>query len=215
MNALIQKEFKLSVHMTSYLFLLLGPMLLIPTYPYYVAFYYQTLGIFFTFFNGNANNDIFFTALLPVAKRDVVKARLITVVAFELLQILVSIPFAILRVGLIPLENNAGMEANAALFGLVFGMFGLFNLVFLPLFYRTAYKAGLPYVYACTAMLVYVGLVEAAINLIPGWSAVLDTTNPACLPQQLVVLALGMLAFAAMTVFAYVQSARSFEKLDL
>ncbi|NMB88618.1 MAG: hypothetical protein GYA17_09675, partial [Chloroflexi bacterium] len=69
MNHLLYKEFKLSVHLTSYLFLLLSLMLLIPNYPYYVVFFCQTPGIFFTFLAGNATNDVYFITLLPVRKR--------------------------------------------------------------------------------------------------------------------------------------------------
>jgi hypothetical protein len=215
MNNLLAKEFKLSVHVTSYLFLLLSPMLLIPNYPYYVVFFYQTLGIFFMFMNGNITNDVFFTALLPVRKRDAVKARLVTVVLFELLQIAVCIPFAVLRNTLIPMENAAGMEANVALFGLVLVLYGVFNLVFLPAFYKTAYKTGTPYLYACSAMVVFVIATEAAVNLVPVLKASLDTVSPVFLPQQLMVLAAGVVLFAGMTFFAYTQSAKRFEQLDL
>jgi hypothetical protein len=215
MNNLLVKEFKLSVHLTSYLFLIMAPMLLIPNYPYYVAFFYQTLGIFFMFMNGNITNDVFFTALLPVRKRDAVRARVMTVAIFELLQVAVSIPFAILRNTLIPMENAAGMEANAALFGLVLVMFGVFNLVFLPAFYKTAYKTGTPYLFACSAMVVFVIAAEAAINLVPALKVSLDTVNHAFLSQQLAVLAGGMVLFAALTYLAYTQSAKRFEDLDL
>jgi hypothetical protein len=215
MNNLIYKEFKLSVHPTSYIFLALSTMLFIPNYPYYVVFFYQTLGIFFTFLNGNATNDVFFTTLLPIRKRDAVKARLITVVIFELLQLVVSIPFAILRNLLIPAENAAGMEANLALFGLVFGMFGVFNLVFLPAFYKTAYKTGTPFLLACAAMTVFVVVAEAVIQLVPGLRTALDTTSLAYLPQQSGVLVAGMALFALLTAVAYAQSVKRFEELDL
>jgi hypothetical protein len=215
MNNLLYKEFRLSVHLTSYLFLPLGLMLFIPNYPYFVAFFYQTLGIFFMFLNGNTNNDIYFTTLLPIRKRDAVKARLITVVIFELLQIIASIPIAILRNILIPAENAAGMDLNAAFYGLVFVMFGIFNLVFLPMFYKTAYKTGFPYLVSCFSMIVFVSLAEAAIHLIPGWQAVLDTTSQTYMLQQAAVLIAGILLFLVLTVFSYVKSVQWFEKLDL
>jgi hypothetical protein len=215
MTNLLHKEFKLSVHPTSYLFLPLALMIMIPNYPYYVAFFYQTLGIFFTFLNGNTNNDVYFTALLPIRKRDAVTARIYTVIIFELLQIIVSIPFAILRNTLIPMENAAGMEANAALFGLVFVMFGIFNVIFLPMFYQTAYKTGLPFVIACSAMTVYAILAEVIIHVVPGWSAVLDTTSTTYLPQHLAVLLGGVVLFALLTALAHSQSVKNFEKLDL
>lgn len=215
MRNLLFKEFKLSVHPTCYLFLPLAAMLLIPNYPYYVAFFYQTLGIFFIFMTGNTTNDIFFTTLLPIRKRDAVKARIETVLILELLQIVVSIPFALLRSSLIPAANLAGMEANPALFGLAFGMFGIFNVVFLPLFYQTAYKTGTPFLVACTAMTLFVIAAEVAVNLIPGWKTTLDTTAAVYLPQQAAVLAGGILLFALLNAIAYRKSVKEFEELDL
>ncbi|MEN6410282.1 MAG: ABC-2 transporter permease [Anaerolineaceae bacterium] len=215
MKNLLYKEMKLSVHPTCYIFLILAVMLLIPNYPYYVAFFYQTLGIFFIFMNGNATNDIFFTTLLPIRKKDAVKARFVTVLLFEILQIVLSIPFAILRYDILPAENLAGMEANAALFGLVLVMFGIFNVTFLPMFYKTAFKTGVPYLVACTAMLVFVGFAEAVIHLIPAWAKVLDTTNAVYFPQQSLVLLFGVLIFALLTAAAYTGSVKRFEKLDL
>ncbi len=215
MQNLLHKEFKLSVHQTSYIFLLLASMLLIPNYPYYVAFFYQTLGIFFMFLGGNTTNDIFFTTLLPIRKRDAVKARFATVVIFEFLQIIVSIPFAILRNRILTVENQAGMEANLALFGLVFIMFGLFNITFLPLFYKTAYKTGVPYLVACAAMFLFAGLAEVVIQLTPALKTALDTTNGIYIPQQAGVLLGGMVVFTLLTVLAYSKSAKEFEALDL
>lgn len=215
MKNLLLKEFKLSVQSTSYLFLPLAAMLLIPNYPYYVAFFYQTLAIFFIFLIGSTNNDIFFTTLLPIRKRDAVKARFETVLILELLQIVVSIPFALLRNILVPAANLAGMEANLALFGLVFGMFGVFNVIFLPLFYKTAYKAGTPFLISCAAMILFTIAAEVAINLIPAWKTALDTTNAVYLPQQAAVLAGGILLFALLNAIAYRKSVKEFEELDL
>jgi hypothetical protein len=215
MKNLLLKEFHLSVHPTSYLFLALASMLLIPNYPYYVAFFYQTLGIFFMFQNGNTTNDIFFSALLPVRKSDVVKARFFSVVILELLQIGFSIPFAILRYVLMADQNMAGMEANIALFGLIFMMYGIFNLLFLPTFYKTAYKVGLPFMLACSAMLIFAGAAEVAVNFVPGWKAALDSIDPASFPQQTLVLVVGILVFGLLSLLAYQKSVDRFERLDL
>lgn len=215
MSNLLYKEFKLCVHLTSFLFLPLAAMLLIPNYPYYVSFFYQTLAIFFLFLNGNTNNDVTFTTLLPIRKRDAVKARVMTVVILEAMQVLVSIPFTVLRNTLITAGNAAGMEANAALFGLALIMFGLFNLVFLPGFYKTAYRTGTPYLLACAAMTLFVVAAEVAVNLVPGWKAALDSVQPASLLPQLAVLAAGGVLFALLTWLSYNQSVKKFEQLDL
>lgn len=215
MKNLIIKEFKLSVHPTNYLFLALAAMLLIPNYPYYVVFFYQTLGIFFIFLNGNTNNDIFFTTLLPIRKSDVIKARFYTVIICELLQIFVSIPFVIMRYYLIKQQNMAGMEANAALFGLVLIMFGIFNTVFLPMFFKTGYKTGVPFWAACFAMMVFVVVAEIIINIFSVCKTALDTIDKVYFLQQMAVLFIGIFIFALLTGYGFFQSKMLFNKLDL
>ena len=44
LSKLLYKEFKLALHPASVLFLLLSSMMLIPNYPMYVLFFYNTLG---------------------------------------------------------------------------------------------------------------------------------------------------------------------------
>lgn len=215
MKNLLYKEFKLSVQPLNYLFLATAPMLLIPSYPYEVAFFYQTLGIFFIFMLGNTNNDLFFTALLPVRKRDTVRARFITVIILELLQMVASIPFALLRSRLNIAPNMAGVEANLALFGVVFVMYGVFNLIFLPMFYKTGYKAGMPFLVSGLVMGLVVVVTEVAINLVHGWKVALDSIEPAYLPERLLALAGGLMIFVVLTLLAYKLSVRRFERLDL
>ncbi|MDD4596245.1 MAG: hypothetical protein PHQ30_06030, partial [Candidatus Izemoplasmatales bacterium] len=70
MKNLLYKEFKLATHPTTYLFLSLGLMLLIPSYPGYVSFFYVSLSIFFIFLSGRENRDVFFTVSLPIRKTD-------------------------------------------------------------------------------------------------------------------------------------------------
>jgi len=212
---LLYKEFKLSVQPLNFLFLAMAAMLLIPSYPYEVAFFYQTLGIFFIFMIGNTNNDLFFTTLLPVRKRDAVRARFATVIILELLQMVVSVPIAFLRNRLTNAPNLAGVEANLALFGVAFVMYAVFNLIFLPMFYKTGYKTGVPFLVSGVAMGLVVVVAEAAINLVPGWKAALDSIGPAYLPQQLLALVGGLVLFVVLTALAYKMSVERFEHLDL
>ena len=87
MLRLLQKEIRLAMHPTVPIFLLLSAMLLIPNYPYYVAFFYTGLGVFFTCMNGREQHDIAYTLLLPVCKRDVVRARRLLDTLLELLKL--------------------------------------------------------------------------------------------------------------------------------
>ena len=120
MKNLISKELKLALHPTNIIFLAFGIMLLIPSYPYYVAFFYVCLGIFFLFLNGRENNDVFFTTTLPVKKSDVVKARCITVALIETVTIIILfLCFSRVRLTRTP-RQRTGIEANVAFFVCVY-----------------------------------------------------------------------------------------------
>lgn len=217
MKALLYKEFKLAMHPTTYLFMAIGAMLMIPSYPYYVAFIYTCLGIFFIFLSNRENKDTFFTASLPVRKSDVVKSRVFIVAIVELLQLVIGIPFAIIgiRINPNPAGNMAGIEANMAFFGLVLIMYALFNAIYLPLFYKTTVKVGIPLVFASIAVSIYVVAIEVAVQMIPFLKTHWDTTDPAMAMYQFPILIVGLLIFALSMWLTYRKSANNFEKVDL
>ena len=216
MKELLYKEFKLATHPTLYIFLLLSSMVLIPSYPYYVAFMYMCLAMYFTFLQGRETNDLFFTAMLPVRKKDVVTARVVMVCLFQLAMLFLSLPFAVLSVKINPNGYNAaGIELNAAFYGLVFLMFGGYNLCFLPGFYKTGRKLGKPLLLGVTFLILFVFAAESAAQYIPSpVSAYLDVPGPA-FSTQWPVLALGVLCWVGLTVLAWQLSVRRFERLDL
>ena len=75
MSALLRKEMRLSASILSYLFLGFAFMTLLPGYPILCGVFFITLGIFQSFQNAREANDIVYSALLPIAKRDVVKGK--------------------------------------------------------------------------------------------------------------------------------------------
>ena len=216
MKHLLYKELRLAKHPTMFLFLLFSAMLLIPSYPYYVAFIYTCLSVFFVFLQGRENNDLSFTALLPVRKRDIVRARCLLVVLMQLAQVLVSLPCAIVGARINPLGGNAaGIEANAAFFGLVLVMYALFNLLFLPAFYRTGNRVGRAFLFAGAAVLVYIVAAELLVQCVPVLKASLDTFDPATRGTRLFVLLLGAGLYAAGSLLACRLSERRFARVDL
>ena len=149
MKALLYKQFRLVCHPMTLVFLFFGVMLLIPSYPYTLAFFYVMLGLFFTFLNGREQKDIYYSALLPIRKRDTVKASVLFVLVTELASLFIAVPFAVLSVRINPLGGNAvGLEPNVALFAAALLLYALFNGIFLPVFYKTAYKVGVSFLKA-------------------------------------------------------------------
>ena len=87
MKALLYKELKLAMHPVCYIFLFLFPfMILIPSYPIGVGFIYLLASypiLFLGANKGQQSNDLLFSTLLPVRKKDIVLARIITVVSMQ------------------------------------------------------------------------------------------------------------------------------------
>ena len=190
-------------------------MLIIPNYPYTVVFFYGLLGIFFTFLNGRENKDVYYCAVLPVTKRDQVRARAWLVVAVELAELVIAVPFAFLSARINPNGTNlAGIDANVALFGCVLLIYGVFNVVFLPVFYKTAIRAGRAFLLAVIPMTVLMVLVEA-LSHFPVVGPYLDATDAAGQVRQLPVLAVGLAAFALLSWLAYRKAAKNYERVDL
>ena len=215
MKNLLKKELKLALHPTAPLFLALSAMLMIPNYPYLVAFFYTGLGVFFTCLLGRENDDIGYTLLLPVSKRDVVRARFTVVIALQLLQMLLAVPFAALRQMLIPEGNLAGLDANVALFGFAFVLYGGFNLIFFSTYYKDVRRVGASFILSSVWVFLWIGAVEACTHVVPYMRACIDTPDPAHLTEKLVILAVGAAVYALLTVAAYRRAMRFFEKQDL
>lgn len=215
MIKLISKEFKLALHPTCIIFLSLSLMLVIPNYPYYVTFFYTGLAIFFTCLSGRENNDIYYMMLLPIRKRDIVKARFLMAIIIEFLQVLVAIPVAILRNYTNPAGNTVGMDANIAFFGFTFVLLGLFNYTFFTKYYKDTDKVGMSFLLGSTVVFLYIIFAEAAAHAIPFVRDYLDTKDPNFVSAKLIVLAVGVLIYIVLNFAAYNKSVKSFEKLDL
>ncbi len=215
MIELLKKEFRLFAHPTCWMFLAFGAMLLIPGYPMYIPFFWVTLGLFYSCLGARENNDLYYTLLLPVRKRDTVRARGLFFACMELLQIAACIPFALLRYALKLGPNNAGMDVNLALFGLCLVLMGLFNLLFLPRVYKNPTSVGKPFLFVSIWVFLYIVAAEVCCHALPFFREVLDTPDPQHLGVKLAVLALGALLFALLTLLGTRRAEAIFEKVDL
>ena len=215
MKQLLKKEVQLALHPTCWVFLLLSAMVLIPNYPYYVIFFYTGLGVFFTCLGGRENQDVFYTMLLPVSRKQLVQARIGTVAALELLQMLAAAGFSLLRRALPIPPNGAGMEANIALLGLSLIMLGLNHLVFFPVYYRNVRRVGAAFISGSVVVFLYIAAVETMAHTVPFVKDQLDTPDPEFLRQKLAVLAFGIVVYCVLTWLACRRSIRLFEKQDL
>jgi hypothetical protein len=191
-------------------------MMLIPNYPGYVAFMYICLSNFFIFLAGRENKDIFYTVLLPVRKRDVVKARCAMIAIIELVQVALAVPLAILANHLYHNAGNlAGINLNVAFFGSVFLFLAVFNITFIPVFYRSAYKVGSSLIAGGVAILVYYIAAEMLVWIPSPVSTFLDSLSPDMMVKHLPILLGGIMVWVAAWFLAYRRAANNFEKVDL
>ena len=213
MSDLLYKELRLAIHPSLYIFMCMGALVLIPAYPYGVVFFFGCLGLFQSFMFDRETRDVFYTALLPRPKGDVVKGKLLLAVFSQTVQLALSLPFAFLRTLYLSNGNPVGIEPNAAYYGFGLMIYGIFNLVFFIHFYQTAYKAGVAFLIALIPATLGIVVMEAAVHF-PGlgW---LDSLDGASLLRQVPVLLVGIVIYAIANFLAYRIAAKRFERVDL
>lgn len=214
---LIKKEFKLSAHILSYVFIAFGLMTFIPGYPILVGVFFSCLGIFQSFQSYRESNDIAYTILLPVSKKDIVKAKFIFVLTIQFLTFLIMFIITIIRMTvLVDVEAyvlNPLLTANLVFLGYVLVIYGLFNFLFVRGFFKTAYKFGKPFVSFTVVGFLVISLAES-LRYIPGLEA-LNSLGFNNISIQLTGLMVGFIINVLLNYISYKYSVKSFERIDL
>ena len=217
MLKLLQKEMKLTASILSYLFIAFGLLTFFPGYPILVGTFFVSLGIFQSFQSAREANDIVYSALLPVAKSDVVRGKYVFCIFIEICAFLVSAAATLLRMTALrdlPLyRNNALMNANPAYLGFVLLIYGCFNAIFVGGFFKTAYNFARPFVKFIIAAFLIVGLGET-LHHIPGLEPI-NAFGFEHIGLQIAVLLAGALLYILLTWLSMKRSIRDFERIDL
>lgn len=217
MRNIMLKEMKLSASMLSYLFILFGFMFFVPGYPILCGAFFVTLGIFQGFQYAREANDIEFSVLLPIGKREVVKGKYMFVCLIEACSLVLMLIITIIRMtvlsGSTVYRTNALMNANLFAIGCALILFGLFNVIFLGGFFKTAYNQGRHFVTYIVVGFLAIGAFEA-LHHIPGFEIV-NSFGLDHIGLQLIMLLAGLVVFLVMTGLSYKAACRSFELIDL
>ncbi len=217
MKALMKKETRLSAMILAYLFIAFGLMTLLPGYPILCGAFFVTLGLFQSFQGAREANDTVFTALLPVAKKDVVKGKYLFTMLIELSSFVLMILATVLRMTVLSdaaaYRQNALMNANPFYLGAALVIFAFFNVIFLGGFFKSGYKLGKPFVIYSVAAFLMIGLFEA-LHHFPGLSA-LNAFGFDHIGLQLGLFLSGVFLYVLLTFLSYRKACADFEKIDL
>jgi hypothetical protein len=117
-KTLLKKELGLTAPVITWLFLLFTLMAFLPGYPILLSAFFVCFGLFQCWQSAREANDIVYSAMLPVRKRDVVRAKFALAAFTELAGFVLAAVFTAVRMtalaGAPVYANNAMMNANLA-----------------------------------------------------------------------------------------------------
>ncbi len=216
-SKLLRKEIKLSSSPLSFIFIAFSLMTFIPGYPIVIGSFFVCLGIFYSFQNGRESNDIIYSVLLPIAKKEVVTARYIFVCFIQMISIALMLIFTIIRMTLLKdaevYVTNPLQNANLFYIAYCLIIFLLYNMIFVKGFFNTGYYFAKPFIAFIVVSLLIVGMVEV-LHYIPGLEFVSETGFVHKREQLYSVLLVFMLYILG-SVLSCRDSQVKFEKIDL
>ncbi len=233
MKALLSKEFKLCLHPTVFIYLAMVLMLLIPSYPYLVACFFLCNAVFFIFQNARENGDPLYTAMLPVSKAQAVRARCLFVVMLQIIELLLMVGMCAFGLVAMDLEkgNAGGTDLSLSLPAFALILFTIFNLIFLPSFYKTGYKAGASFLKSAIGVWIWIILCEGTMiaTRVIVTEKGLDlpffrflARNIDCFPKtkeawtvQAILFLAALLVYALGTLLAVRLSVKNYDKIDV
>lgn len=229
MKNLLYKEFRLAMHPLCFLFSLVFPfMILIPNFPLFVGTLYVVPGFTILFLGaqkGKQSNDLFYSALLPIRKKDIVRARMMSVMAMELAALAVM---AILTPLKILITKNSEIVTPFTTDGIVscfaFALIGylIVNMIYFFMFYKSGRSVTAPtlvgtftyviYILVFTSVLPAVDPENHNAPIIPGfYHAFFDID----IGIQFVYLAVALVIYLVGNFLITIQASKELERVDL
>ncbi|MBR2505812.1 MAG: ABC-2 transporter permease [Bacilli bacterium] len=226
MKALVYKELKLAMHPICYVFIILFPfMILIPSYPLGIGFIYvlTCYPILFLGANkGQQSNDLLYSTLLPVRKKDIVLARIVTV-------ILMQSAFIFIMSALYPLARfintsvaqsadnpnefvvpGLGFDSYVLLLAIAIIGYAIADLIFFPIYYKKGKSIVMSTLFTILGFVAYISAFTIGLPFVPG----LKFLNNLYIGIQFGVLAGALLTSFALHLVVYKVSSKRLEKVD-
>lgn len=221
MKNLLYKEFRIATPFQTALFLFFGIMILIPGWPVEIFVIYVLNGCFPLFMINREYNDTFFTATLPVRKKDIVKSKVLYLYLLQLISVVFAAPFALLAKYLyygnsdVSIVNTAMMDPNFSSFGIIFIMLAVFDLIFIPWFYKTNQKIFWPVIIAEIVSCASAVLFESLAMIVPEINALFNGFESSTMFYRLGFLGLGILLYLVSYFVVSRWSMKRFIKIDI
>ena len=164
MKNLIYKELKLSINKFFFLLpVILGGLLFIPNWIFLLVFYYffwisipQIYGAYIQ------HGDYNFLSVLPIKRKDIVSSKVYALFILEITHIVFAVIFGLIHNELYG-SWNFFFDINLAFYGVSILLFGVFNITFLPAYFKTAHFFGKPLIYATIATIIFGFIFEFGI----------------------------------------------------
>ena len=223
MKALLYKEFKLAMHPICYLFVFLFPfMILIPSYPIAIGFIYvlSCYPILFLGANkGQQSNDLLFSTLLPVRKKDIVLARIFTIGIMQLtfmLMMAALLPLAFQIYKNIPDSQIPGLGLNAfvSVLGIAIIGYSLADLIFFPIYYKHGKSIVMSTLLTILGFIVYLAIFTIAMPFIPGIGEGYKNFLSGGLGYQFIVFGASLILYVLIHFVVYKVSSKELERVD-
>lgn len=220
MKALIYKEMRLSMHPICYIFITLFPlMILIPAYPLGIGFIYvlTCYPILFLGANkGQQSNDLLYSTLLPVRKKDIVMARIFTVIFMQVVFMLIMSALYFLAkfaYSSHPEDYSIpGLGLNSYVLVLAFAIVGyaIADIIFFPIYYKHGKSIVMSTLFTILGFVVYIGITTIGLPYVPG----LEILNNLHIGIQFAALAGAIALSFLLHFFVYRISSKRLEMVD-
>ncbi|MBO4423056.1 MAG: ABC-2 transporter permease [Clostridia bacterium] len=227
MKDLLYKEFRLCMPMQIPLFFLFACMLFIPNYPYVVAGFFICNAIFYSFTMAAADSDLEYSLSLPVSKKQIVGGKQLFVALIQFAALLIfgaAAALSFFAAG--PRTNNAGCDGSLTLLGGYLLLFSVFNVSFLPGYYKAPRKTGKRFLISIIYMFLFIILFEgfmiaseaagelAFFSFIKTYFKQFPQT-PGAWGAQALFFVFSAAVYAVMNLIGFRRSVHNFERLDI
>ena len=227
MKALLYKEFRLAMHPICYVFIFVFPaMILIPNYPIAIGFIYilSCYPILFLGANkGQQSNDLLFSTLLPIRKKDIVLARIITVSIIQFVFIILTTAYyplaSLIKNSIVSSGGPAnsagiGLEGYVSVLGIVMIGFALADLTYFCIYYKNGKSIVMSTLLTIFGFILYISIFTIAMPYIPFCQGYVDFLCNSGLGPQFLILGIGLVVYIVLHFVVYKVASKELEQVD-